>query len=360
MKKYLILSFVVAATMTAISCSKESVNNPVDNGRVSFTFAAPSILDEAEDPATRVDITNASGNNMVTGTDRPTFRWQKGDKITVLSYSVPDGCTSSDATEAKAAWATSEYTIWGQYTAASTANSTKFNGYLPASFQTDAYLILHSSVNDSFDVVLEKGAVGRYNIKYNIPDVQDGTGLKYCLFGARPVYDVTNKKFSFAAINNVTTGNANSSAYNNQFSLRSALTSFSVPADAHITEITITLTTSNGTALTMVSDGDAKDIQCNSLNFAHSLGSKNVLTIKKDGEELSGTIFFASRQIEGKSGTYYPILTFQFKNASGKTATRVIKLAKPINSETSFTLKNINVAKLNKLGAFTFNDSDFQ
>ena len=75
---------------------------------------------------------------------------------------------------------------------------------------------------------------------------------------------------------------------------------------------------------------------------------------------MSGDIFFASRQIEGKKDTYYPILTFEFTNVAGLKATKTVNVATGINSATSFTAKNILVSYLTKLGSVTFNEGDFQ
>ena len=80
------------------------------------------------------------------------------------------------------------------------------------------------------------------------------------------------------------------------------------------------------------------------------------ITIYKDGEELPTDIYFASRQAEGKANQYYPILTFVFTNASGQTATKVLKLT----TDNGVTLKNIVCGRLTKLGAVTFGPNDFQ
>lgn len=342
------MAFMAAAAMMASSCNKETVDNPSNDRFVSFSFQAPVIGDAASaSPQSKVYILE-TGEVFASGTTRPTFRWQSGDKITIISHDLP------------ATWSEAKYTVWGQYTAQSTAANPKFQGYLPVTYQTDAYLILHSQLNDSF-TINRTGTNGRFDIKYNIPSVQDGTGIKYCLFGAKPAsYDASTKIFTFAAINDVRTGNKEVSLFNNQFALKNALSCFNVPASAHVTQVKITLTTSSGATLYMTSAGDAQDITCASNTWAHSGGGSNELTIYNGGAELSGDIFFATRQIEAKANTYYPILTFEFTNASGKKATKTMKLATGITSATAFTAQNINVSRLFKLGSVTFQDSDWQ
>ena len=344
----IIMAFMAAAVMSAISCNKETVDNPSNDRLVSFSFDAPVIAEESTvSPQSKVYIYNSTDNFSST-TTRPTFRWENGDKITILSHDLPD------------TWADAQYTVWGQYTAQSTAPNPQFKGYLPTSYQTDAYLILHSKMNDSF-TIKSTGTKGRFDIKYNIPSEQDGTGVKYCLFGAKPAsYDATNKAFTFAAINDIRTNNSSVSAYNNQFALKNALVCFNVPASANVTQIKITVSASNGTTLYMTSQGNAQDITCASNTWAHSGGGCSYVNISNGGAVLSGDIFFASRQIEGKKDTYYPILTFEFTNVAGLKATKTVNVATGINSATSFTAKNILVSYLTKLGSVTFNEGDFQ
>lgn len=345
MKTTVCLPLIAVAALMAFSCSKENTNVISKGIPATFTFESPVVEDE-DGPGSKIYIFNPEEVGT-SGAGRPTFRWNTGDIINIFSYSIPED------------WSEGEFTQWPAFVAQAGGTTATFKGEIPDPYVDGYFLILSSKYNQSYLVSKQDNTRGRLNIKCNIPALQDGSGVKYAIFGARPKYSATDKKFTFVEIQDVSTGNSKISAYNNQFALKSALSCFSIPADAHITKVEITVSRSdNATGQYLASNGNKQDIQINSLGFAFSGGGAPTITLYKDGEELPTELYFASRQVEGKANEYYPILTFVFTNASGQTATKTLKLA--TFNGTAFTLKNLNVGRLNKLGSVTFGPNDFQ
>lgn len=343
MKTTVCLPLIAVAALMAFSCSKENTNVISKGIPATFTFESPVVEDE-DGPDSKIYLFNPSEVGS-SGATRPTFRWNTGDIINIISYSIPED------------WSEGKFTQWPAFVAQAGGASATFRGEIPDPYVDGYFLILSSKYNQSYTVAKQNDARGRLNIKCNIPALQDGSGINYAIFGARPKYSASDKKFTFEAINDISTNNSNVTAYNNQFALKSALSCFSIPADAHITKVEITVSRSdNATGQYLASNGDKKDIQINSYGFAFSGGGNPTITIYNDGEELPTDIYFASRQAEGKDNQYYPILTFVFTNASGQTATKVLRLMKNNGAE----VKNLNCGRLNKLGTVTFEANDFQ
>lgn len=343
MKTTVCLPLIAAAALMAFSCSKENTGDITKGIPATFTFESPVIEDE-EGPDSKIYIHNQSAVGT-SGETRPQFRWNAGDIINIFSYSIPED------------WSEGKFTQWPAFVAQAGGATATFKGVIPDPYVDGYFLILSSKYNQSYTVAKQDNARGRLNIKCNIPALQDGSGVNYAIFGARPKYSASDKKFTFEAINDISNGNSSVSKYNNQFALKSALSCFSIPADAHITKVEITVSRSdNATGQYLASNGNKQDIQINSLGFAFSGGGDPTITLYKDGEELPTELYFASRQVEGKANQYYPILTFVFTNASGQTATKVLKLT----TDNGATLKNIVVGRLTKLGAVTFGLNDFQ
>lgn len=343
MKTTVCLPLIAVAALMAFSCSKENTNVISKGIPATFTFESPVVEDE-DGPGSKIYIFNPEEVGT-SGAGRPTFRWNAGDIINIISYSIPED------------WSEGKFTQWPAFVAQAGGTTATFRGEIPDPYVDGYFLILSSKYNQSYTVAKQNDARGRLNIKCNIPALQDGSGINYAIFGARPKYSASDKKFTFEAINDISTNNSNVTAYNNQFALKSALSCFSIPADAHITKVEITVSRSdNATGQYLASNGDKKDIQINSYGFAFSGGGNPTITIYNDGEELPTDIYFASRQAEGKANQYYPILTFVFTNASGQTATKVLRLMKNNGAE----VKNLNCGRLNKLGTVTFGANDFQ
>lgn len=347
MKKILYISVFAVAAMSALSCEK--AETPEMDGLYVIRFDAPVIsVDDADD--TKVCIKDYAANG------RPNYAWQSGDAIHIYSYDIPE------------TWADATLTDWGKFTTEdNNKTSAKFKGVLPATAVNDYYFSFFSNC-DSEPQLVKHATRGRYDIKTNIPAVQDGTGIPYCFFAARPAsFDSGTGVFSFAAINNISTGNTSQSQYNCQYALRCNLTKFNIPVFAtaakKIKRIDITLSYAKGATQYLASSGSNRDISLSSLNFYPGGGGSTTVSIYKDDEPLPGELLFACRGTEGNGTRGYAILTFVFTNVSNETATAVVKLGAGLKDDgTATTYKNISpYGRMTYIGDFSsvLNESSF-
>lgn len=308
------MSILAVAAMSAISCEKIASLEDNVASIDGIRFNAPVIIEEAlESDDTKVCIKNYAANG------RPNYAWQAGDAINIWSYDIPD------------TWEDAQLTDWGKFTTADdNATSATFRGNIPATPTSGYYLVFFS--NCDANPVLEKHATrGRYNIKTNIPAVQDGTGIPYCFFAARPKsFNSGTKSFTFEAINDVSTANTSQTAYGCSFALRNNLTKFRIPVFStegkKINRIDITLSYSKGATQYLASNGSARDFTLSSQNFYPGGGGSTTVTVYKGGVALPEEILFACRGTEGNTTRGYAILNFVFTNVNGETATAEIKL----------------------------------
>lgn len=324
------MSILAVAAISTLSCVK---NTSLENNVASIDeicFDAPVIVDEVlESDDTKVCIKDYAASG------RPNYVWQSGDAIHIWSYDIPE------------TWADAQLTDWGKFTTTDNNKASAiFRGNIPASPTSGYYFIFFS--NCDANPVLEKHTTrGRYNVKTNIPAVQDGTGIPYCFFAARPKsFNSGTKSFTFEDINDVSTANTKQTAFGCSFALRNNLTKFRIPVFAtegkKINRIDITLSYSKGATQYLVSKESARDFTLSSQNFYPGGGGSTTVTIYKGGEALPEDILFACRGTEGNGTRGYAILTFVFTNQSGETATSTINLATFSAPETVSAYKNLS------------------
>ncbi len=300
MKQSAFFAVLAAAAMTAaISCSKDN-NAPSFAGKpITVEVGGPVI---EQDPTTSVTLT---------GVDPYTVAWSAGDKIRIINYTDKvAGCI-----------------LWDEFTTAAGGALASFSG-LPGASDKKKFVAFRCYDNTT---ITTNFSTTDSAFKYNIPDTQDGTGIKYCLFGTK---DVTFEG------GNLTIEN---------MALKSALTRFDVPVEANVTNITVTVTYSNG------SIGLCGMTNANLLSdFAHATGNTKTITINNGDKVLSGPVYFASRHTLKTKGDV--TLTFEFTNSSGLMATKTVLLYK----EGGNPAKAISTGSLNYLGAVTFAPGDFK
>lgn len=316
MNKLIIGLCVASATMVTVACQKQGTETFVKKG-IPAQFVV-------EDPSSDLDDGTkvcANGKGEYGGSPRWYSRWEDGDICYLTSFS--EGAEG--------------YADWGAFTASVGANKKAvFHGLVPEQHSGTTILALHSS--SAFEIKWDKSG-NRYNAYFNIPSTQDGTGFRYALIGAKAT------SYSEGVITFPTSGG-------NQFTMRSALTCITVPAEADIRTIQVTVTKKGGGNWNIFSNGDNKDMAMNTTSFGLFGGGSNTVTITNGGV-LSGDVFFASRHTTGGDASTCPVLTFVFTNGNGEQSTKKVELVK--NS----TVLQIGNAKVNKLGSVSFAPGDF-
>lgn len=320
MKKLTFFAVLAAAAMTAaLSCSKEGNAPAVAGKTITVEVGGPVIEQEAQTAA-------ALSRVAVTGTDLGsgyTFAWEAGESFHVINY--------TDDVKA--------YTDCGAFTTASGGNPASFEGSIPAG-ATYAKYVAFTCYNNNF--TFSSSTTGK-SVKFNIPSTQDGTGIKYSLFGTKSVKYKSEKL--------TITGMA----------LRTALTRFDVPADADVRQITVTVDNAIKHTFGLCSSEDALDATGNIFDtkkFALSGATNKTVTIYDEGKLLSGPVYFVSRHINSDETNGTGTLTFVFTNGSGQTATKTVTLAKTVDETTTYyPLKG---GELHYLGAVTFKAGDFK
>jgi hypothetical protein len=320
MKKISVLLFGAVAVLAVISCEKKDIETPVSGTPIEISVGFDEI-DGAQ-----------PGSKMSNNDSDVSFKWDPGDALQIFSYN----------------WDNDILTDWGMFTTENGGVWGKFRGVIPAGYTAATH-------GDKFTVVFQQGksfsltrstTSGRYDLKFNIPANQDGTGVKYCLFGSAtttwPTFD-GDKSFSGMMLRCYT-----------------GLSVINV-SGPDIRTIKITLDHAKNHGYCLASSGDKLDINYNCSNNGLSGGGSKTITINNNDEVLSGNIYFASRQTNGNANNGYPILTFEFINSEGKTATRVLKLAKGANEDgTASTYAGISTYnKMNRFPAVSLTAADF-
>lgn len=299
MKKYLIPLYVAVAVFAAFSCSK---NNPEDNtlsgNQMIIEVAGPEFDGGGKD--TKMSF---NGSNLK-------HKFDAGDYFRLYSYTA-DGSVLTD---------------WGRFTTDAGGAYARFHGEMPDSYTTAAH-------GDKFRAFYHTGQMeeltwtgSRYECKINIPDEQDGSGLKYCIFcnSNEPTFDVAERKLTL------------------QFRCYNGLCYFNL-VGGDVRTIRVTVTHALKDNYNLVSSGSKKDIVLTADRGMSGGGSKTV-TINNGGDVLSGDIFFATRQTNGSATNGYAYLTFEFINGSGKVCTKYKVLAEGYDKDTgtATTYKNIS------------------
>lgn len=326
--------FIPVAVMTALSCNKAfeldntDENAPIKKTPIEIVVGNPTADDDAE-PESKVSW-RVSRNP----------KWDANDSFQMFSFTAAEKiCTP---------WG-SFVTEEGSVTSGN-SNAT-FKGYMPEGFTkatggSTFVCIACNETNPSYNFTYESNP--RYVFYYNIPSVQDGTGLKYSLLATTVTYDESAKTFSSFA-----------------FNVRSALCALTLPAGSNIKKIEIEMTwsgdhTNDPASQFLVSNGTKQDFKVNASTSTFDSaggGGSRLLTIENGGilPEGNTPVYFACNRTQ--SGTKFGIctLTFKFTNADGLVATKVVPLYK------GGKYYNIgNGTKLNNFGTMTFAEGDFK
>ena len=324
MKNYFVLIAAVAA-MTAISCNKnldiDDVKDSADGTPIQITVGNPeACVDETE---TKVSSFRTVGQP----------KWDANDSFQMFSHNASKQLLTD--------W---KYFITSEGSVTQGNSNASFSGYIPDGFATatggDSFnCVVTNPFNASYQLQYEASKT-RYYFYCNIPAEQDGTGLKYSIFGSTAIYDETNKSFS---------------SFN--FNFKSALCALTLPEGSNVVKIEIELSykdeASTWASQNLASSGSKQDLKYianSTFDFAGAGGSK-IITIYNNGEVLpegSKPVYFACVRTQNKFGGC--VLTFKFTNNEGKVATKTADL-------TGKTISNGN--KLNQFGTVTFNEGDF-
>lgn len=181
---------IVIGLATVMSCQKniESVDDFGQDILVSFESGSLSV----NDPDTRI-TTSKDGSTYKTS-------WEAGDQISLIAFRKP---TAGEHVA-------SEYVLNlsdRRFTAQSSGASTQFQGYMPKKtsvpndFQTGRIPLF--CIYPATDLSIQetpyndRGTYVHVITGANIPNVQDGTGWKYCFFASSGWNENTKSNYSF-------------------------------------------------------------------------------------------------------------------------------------------------------------------
>ena len=337
MKKYYMM-FAAVAAMATISCNKDLGQN--DSIKESHKGTPIQVV--VGNPESCVD-TKVSSFREMEGTLTTNPKWDAGDAFQMFSHDATNQLMTDWDKFVTADGSTSQYN----------SNAT-FAGYIPEGYTTDSggssfTAIVTNEYNPSYALTYDSKP--RYTFNCNIPSEQDGTGLKYSLFGSKQAtYNGVEKSLSGFA-----------------FRCWSSLCALNLPAGSNIVKIEITMSYENedyASSQFLASKGERQDLkwQVSDFTFVSGGGSKTI-TIYNNGTILpegDTPVYFAcARTLSGKalSGNQLGacILTFKFTNNDGLVATKIVTLYK---NGTYYNIQNGN--NLNNFGAVTFAEGDFQ
>ena len=310
---------IAAAALTAWSCTKENNVRPVSKGTpITVEVGFPEFNGDENDPDSKM-----SSNGI--GTDgKYKFKFDAGDSFHVFSFT---GYTDQTA-----------FTDWGVFTTEAGGAWARFSGYVPDDYSATThggtFTVLYHEINkDNIELTWNN----RYEYRFNIPDHQDGTGLKYALFGS-PASGGSAPSFTPAS--EMASGKPRLGL---QFRCYTSLCLLNLTG-GDVRTIKITVAHKKNNNYNLVSNGAAKDIVYNCSGNALSGGGSKTLTINNNDQVLSGDIFFVTRQTNGSATNGYAYLTFEFINSEGKTCTKVVNLATGVDAAagTATTYKNLS------------------
>ena len=347
MKKYYML-FAAVAAMTAMSCNKElgQSDGSVSTEKSSLIQVTvgdpdPCVVEEG-DVDTKVSSFRIARNP----------KWDAGDAFQLFAY-------TASKTE------TPLLTDWGKFVTeegSMTGGNASFKGYLPEGFTkatggSTFSAIVCNEFNSSYTFTHEPSNP-RYVFYCNIPSEQDGTGLKYTLFGTPSTWKSDNVDYYLS----YDEGTKELGPFN--FNVKSSLCALTLPAGSNVVKMEITMSydksgTNSPASQFLVSNGNKQDLKWQADNFTClGGGGCNTITIYNNGNvlpEVSTPVYFAC--IRTQSGTKYGLctLTFKFTNADGLVAEKAV----PLKKGNSFV--NIGVGnKLNNFGTIPLTAEDFK
>jgi hypothetical protein len=315
MKKTMILLSAAVAALAAFSCAKDnSVKPTAKSNTITFQVGFPEIEFEED------DLSKVSFNSDPNVKPRK-FKWDAGDKMNIFSYNYDNDIT----------------TPWGDFVTASGGVWAYFSGELPDSYAAathgDKFFIAAQQNPVGFDFI-RTGTSGRYDLKFNIPAVQDGTGLKYALFAQANTsaieFDAETTAFSHLSIR----------CYSGLIRLNIV--------GGDVRSFKVTLDQMKNHSYCLASAGEKKDISHNCTNNGLSGGGSKSITVTRNGELLSGDIFIVSRQTNANASNGYAVLTFEFTNSAGKICTKRCVLADNPKSDGTAD-KYYNISTYNSL-----------
>lgn len=352
MKKFIYLPIMAAAALMAYSCVKSEMPEQNHPGTLVYIDLDEVVIGGEDEPESKV-IFNST--ETVSGKTKYNFAWEAGDKFKIFSFNYDED----------------KLLDWGQFVTKSGGKWGRFYGYIPYGFNPDDYtatIAVHCQ--NLSDFTLNKTTTaGKYELKFNLPSEQDGSGVRYCVLAPN-----SNMAYShFQVTRTVDTANPEDVSkwtYTfggvKLFKACTALSKIVVPAEADIKTIRVTVSHAIKDNFTLASSGTKADMSFNCLpnqSFAGiSGGGSKTITINDGGKTLT-EVYFASRQTIGSDTNGYATLTFEFVDGDGKVATKKAILATNPNQQTGTATAYSNLSTNNSVhdfGAITFAEGDFK
>lgn len=293
--------FILAAGAAMVSCSKADMN--ADSSSGDFSNEVPVMMEfgglEFEGSEASTKILDA-----VTGKTH-TFTWEVGDQMTMILYKKPTvaGELASDNVM--------NFSATNRFSATVEGVSTTFKGTLPKDkiqekWGSSGNIPMWAIYPATNLTVAQTSAATYYEISGpSFPEVQDGTGLKYCYFvAAKPNFSLQYFKTSSTAQDGTKPN----------FWLSNALVKFTMNSTKSVKKIVI-----DGTASGSYLTGDIK-YYTNSYGVQNGVAGR-VLTIDNGGI-LPSEVYFACRLLNTKGN-----ITFTFTAEDNSTAVKTLKPA---------------------------------
>ena len=299
--------FAASVLVSLVSCVKETeesnISKTQDDG-VSIDFKVGPLSYEDE---TKISVSQTEKTH--------TISWSKGDRISMFAYRKP--AAAGESASSNVSNFSSE-----RFTATESGVSASFTGKIPVEFadlaQTGTmplYMIYPAVTVTVADQSSNNSNYVNYNIKgLSIPDVQDGTGWKYCWFTS------TNATYDFAKRNL-----SDSSAPT--FNLANCLVKMTIKSAKKIRKIDIESKNSYM----------AGDIVLYTGRVAVQTGcAKRKLTID-NGRVLPDDVYFACRLLnnhDGRTPRGPEEIMFTFTSTDGDKAVKVLQPSEQYKSNT--------------------------
>ena len=311
MKKYFYISLTVVAALSVSSCSKSEIPD-------GMTFGVPACIDL--ESVTIGDVGEAESKVVFNGinSNKYTYKWEPNDAIKIFSFD----------------WEADKLLEWGRFVTENGGTWGRFYGYIPKGFNPDDYTtsVAICYPRSSNFTLKRTSTSGKYELKFNIPSEQDGSGIPYCIFAPQGNMNATH----FTVTRTVDSSDPDDqskwtySFSGKQFRCCNALSRVVVPESANVKTIKVTVKHSLRDIYALCSTGDDEDISMNcspNQNWGSlSGGTSKTITIHNGGQTL-GEVFFASRQTNAGATNGYASLIFEFINDEGKVATKTVILA---------------------------------
>ena len=320
MKKTIIMFSIAATAFVAYSCSKDAPETSDAGVPITIEVTSP----EFDEPDTKISF---NGSNLK-------YKFDAGEYFHLFSYKA-DGSITTD---------------WGRFTTDAGGAWARFHGQMPSGYSSATHGDQFRAFFHPTEYLDMAWNSSRYELKYNIPATQDGTGLKYCFFcnSNDPTFDPT------------VLGDNGNPKLTLQFRCYNCLCHLNlVGGDVRTIKVTVNHMIKDNFML--VSSGDKKDIVFNVGSRALSGGGNKTVTISRGGEVLSGDIFFVTRQTNGTATNGYARLTFEFINGNGEVCTKHVNLATGLNPDgTATAYKNLsNYHRITNFGTVDLSSATF-